>query len=58
MTAAGISGRRHKAQETSTKDALACGDLFAYRRYAYARSAAEVGDWRAGVLTRGLGARA
>lgn len=30
-----------------TKDALACGDLLAYRRYAYARSAADEGDWRA-----------
>ncbi len=30
-----------------TKDALACGDLLAHRRYAYARSAAEDGDWRA-----------
>jgi len=29
------------------KDTLACGDLLAYRRYAYARSAAEDGDWRA-----------
>ena len=30
-----------------TKDALACGDLLAYRRYAHARSAAEENDWRA-----------
>jgi predicted TPR repeat methyltransferase len=30
-----------------TKDALACGDLIAYRRYAYARFAADEGDWRA-----------
>ncbi|MGD0762892.1 MAG: tetratricopeptide repeat protein [Roseiarcus sp.] len=30
-----------------TKGALACGDLLAYRRYAYARSAADDGDWRA-----------
>ncbi len=30
-----------------TNDALACGDLIAYRRYAYARSCAEEGDWRA-----------
>ena len=30
-----------------TNDALACGDLIAYRRYAYARSAAEEGDWGA-----------
>jgi predicted TPR repeat methyltransferase len=30
-----------------TKDPLACGDLLAFRRYAYARSAAEDGDWRA-----------
>ncbi len=30
-----------------TKDALACGDLLAYRRYAYAQSAAQEGDWRA-----------
>jgi predicted TPR repeat methyltransferase len=30
-----------------TKDALACDDLLAYRRYAYARSAADDGDWRA-----------
>jgi predicted TPR repeat methyltransferase len=30
-----------------TKDPLACGDLLAHRRYAYARSAADDGDWRA-----------
>ena len=29
------------------KDPLACGDLLADRRYAYARAAAEEGDWRA-----------
>ena len=39
-----------------TKDPLACGDLLAYRRYAYARSAAEDGDWRAAaeVLSQAL----
>jgi predicted TPR repeat methyltransferase len=30
-----------------SKDTLACGDLLAYRRYSYARAAAEEGDWRA-----------
>ena len=30
-----------------TTDPLACGDLIASRRYAYARSAAEEGDWTA-----------
>jgi predicted TPR repeat methyltransferase len=30
-----------------TRDALACADLLANRRYSYARSAAEEGDWRA-----------
>ncbi len=32
-----------------TKDPFACGDLLAHRRYAYARSAADDGDWRAAV---------
>ncbi len=41
----GPSGRL--LPQASTKDPLACGDLVAYRRYAYARSAAEEGDWRA-----------
>lgn len=30
-----------------THDPLACGDLLAHRRYLYARSAAEEGDWTA-----------
>ena len=31
-------------------DPLACGDLIAYRRYAYGRAAAEDGDWAVAAL--------